>query len=84
METSYDILRVMGAGAKKPTHIMYKANLSWKVLHLYLKSLEARGLITASSDQKNLSYHVSGKGLHILKEFSSISDDLDLQNEICM
>jgi predicted transcriptional regulator len=72
----------MGAGAEKPTHIMYKANLSWKVLHLYIKSLEAKGFIIASSNQKNRLYHVSSKGFLILKEFSSINDDLNLQDEI--
>jgi predicted transcriptional regulator len=39
METFCDILRVIGAGAEKPTHIMYKANLSWTTLEDALATL---------------------------------------------
>ena len=43
METLCDIVKAIGAGAEKPTHIMYKANLSWTVMQGYIKELETQG-----------------------------------------
>ena len=44
MEIAADILRIAKRGAKK-THIVYGANLNFKILHQYLDELEKRGLI---------------------------------------
>jgi predicted transcriptional regulator len=43
-----NILRVAEGGAKK-THIMYKCNLSFKQLHVYLDFMVERGLLECSS-----------------------------------
>jgi predicted transcriptional regulator len=45
METFCDVVRVIGAGTRKPTHIMLKANLSWPALQEYLRKLYAQGLV---------------------------------------
>lgn len=81
METFCDILRAIGAGAEKPTHIMYKANLSWTVMQLYIKSLEAQGLVIASADEGKRLYHLSDKGFQLLNQFLTIREDLNLHNE---
>jgi predicted transcriptional regulator len=81
METFCDILRAIGAGAEKPTHIMYKANLSWTVMQHYIKSLETQGLIIASSEQGKRLYHLSDKGFQLLKQFMTIREDLNLPSE---
>ncbi len=81
METFCDILRAIGAGAEKPTHIMYKANLSWTVMQLYIKSLEAQGLVIASSDDGKRLYHLSDKGFQLLNQFLTIREDLNLHHE---
>ena len=81
METFCDILRAIGAGAEKPTHIMYKANLSWTVMQGYIKSLELQGLVITTVDQGKRLYHLSEKGFQLLSQFMSIREDLKLQSE---
>ena len=80
METYYDILRVLGKGAEKPTRVMYRANLSWSSLQVHIKCLEAQGLIEISEIGKR-EYHLSDKGFQILNQILSIREDLSLQNE---
>ena len=76
METYGDILRVIGAGAEKPTHIMYRANLSWIVMQQYIKSLEAHGLVIADSDQGKRLYHLTEKGFEISNQLLTIREEL--------
>ena len=78
METVCDILRALAAGADKPTHIMYKANLSWTVMQEYIKSLEAQGLVIANLEQGKHLYHLSEKGFQILSQFMTIREELDI------
>jgi predicted transcriptional regulator len=78
METYCDILRAIGAGAEKPTHILYKANLSWTVMQGYIRALEAQGLIVAVVDDGKKLYHLSEKGYQLLKQFLTIREDLNL------
>jgi predicted transcriptional regulator len=81
LETYCDILRAIGAGAEKPTHIMYKANLSWTVMQSYTKALEGRGLVVSTvADGKKL-YHLTEKGFQLLSQFLSIREDLKLTTE---
>lgn len=81
METYCDILRAIGAGAEKPTHIMYKANLSWTVMQSYIKALETRGLLTTIETEGKRLYHLSEKGFQLLSQFLSIREDLNLSPE---
>ncbi|MCL4519556.1 MAG: hypothetical protein M1587_10205 [Thaumarchaeota archaeon] len=81
METYCDILKAIGAGAEKPTHIMYKANLSWTVMQGYIKSLEIRGLVVSQDSEGKRTYHLSDKGFQLLKQFMSIREDLSLNAE---
>jgi predicted transcriptional regulator len=81
METYCDILRAIGAGAEKPTHIMYKANLSWTVMQGYIRTLEAQGLVLPKDDDGKKLYHLSDKGYQLLNQFLSIREDLNLSSE---
>lgn len=56
VEIAMDILRAM-CKEELPTHIMYRANLSWSILAKWLEFLERQGLITISSAGKANSYH---------------------------
>ena len=77
METFCDILKAIGAGAEKPTHIMYKANLSWVVLRGCLQNLKEQALVTESSvDDGRTVYHLTNKGFELLNQFLSIRDEL--------
>ena len=78
LETVGDILRVIGAGAEKPTHIMYKANLSWAVMQGYVSSLEDQGLVVTVSDQGKRLYHLTEKGFLLSSQFRTIRDELDI------
>jgi len=81
METYCDILRAIGSGAEKPTHIMYKANLSWTVMQGYIRALESQGLIVSGNEEGKRQYHLSDKGFQLLNQFISIREDLNLQAE---
>ncbi len=78
METYCDILRAIGAGAEKPTHILYKANLSWTVMQGYIRALEAQGLVTSQDEEGKRLYHLTDKGYQLLNQFLSIREDLNL------
>jgi predicted transcriptional regulator len=81
LETYCDILRAIGAGAEKPTHIMYKANLAWTVMQGYIKALEVQGLVLSTNDEGKRLYHLSDKGYQLLNQFVSIREDLNLTTE---
>jgi len=71
-----NILRAANSGAKK-THIMYKCNLSFKQLHVYLDLLRERKLlkcIRTKMEEKNDSYtyETTNKGRAFLQAYSSI------------
>ncbi len=81
LETYGDILYAVSIGAIKPTHIMYKANLSWVVMKEYLKSLEKFGLVTSTENNGNRFYQLSDMGFRVLKQFLEIKDELNLSSQ---
>lgn len=46
LEMVLDALRAVRSGLRKPTHIMYRANLSWDKLQRILRCLVSAGLVT--------------------------------------
>ena len=66
LEIIADILLVVGQKAKK-THIMYKANLSFKVLERYLDNMSAASLI--DFDDEDQCYDLSPKGQEFLEAY---------------
>lgn len=81
LETIYDILEAIAAGTDKPTHIMYKANLSWKILQQYFKSLESQGIVALNNDQGRRAYQLTEKGFNLLAQFKVVREGLLLQYE---
>ena len=79
METYCDILRAIG-GAEKPTHGMYKANLSWTVMQAY-KALQRQNLIVEDGEEGKRHYHLSQKGFTILGQLLFVKDELKLDPE---
>ncbi len=64
-----DILNaVKDEGEAKPTHILYKANLSHERLVKYLEELTAKGLIELHTDGESRTYTITTKGVSLLIE----------------
>ena len=63
-EIRMDILRVAAEGSAKPTHIMYRSNTSWIVLHKNLESLLDLGVHAAERRvlEDRVRHHGEGKG----------------------
>lgn len=73
-----DILRaVKESGAAKPTHILYKANLSHDRLTKYLAMLEDSGLLLRGVDGEKVEYSITGKGEQFLVEFRRMEQFAD-------
>jgi predicted transcriptional regulator len=76
METYCEIVKAVGSGASKPTHIMYKANLSWGVMQGYIKNLEVQGIITFKEAEGKRTYQLTPKGFALLTKYMALKDDL--------
>ncbi len=64
-EIHIDILKAVAEGKHKPTHVMYRANLTWKRLKKHVDFLVAHGLLVEEKEgrTKNLSITSSGKDI---------------------
>ena len=80
LETMFDILKTIASGTERPTHIMYRANLSWKVMQLYMRNLETQGMVEPIDEQGRRIYRLTEKGFRLLEQFNSVRDGLLLQN----
>lgn len=69
LRINLDILNaIRDEGNAKPTHILYKANLSHDRLVKYLDELTAKGLIEVQQDEDGRSYRMTAKGVSFLIE----------------
>ena len=71
-----DILKVIQErnGRIKPTHIMYKANLSHQMLEEYLAELIEKELIRESRLKKGRTYSLTDKGFKYLQQYKMIAE----------
>ena len=79
MEMICDILKVVSAGPTKPTHILYKANMSWKVLSSYLDFLTASGMLDKEDQEggKRSTYRLTTKGRKVLSLYDGLKESLN-------
>jgi predicted transcriptional regulator len=69
LRITLDILNaIQEEGNAKPTHILYKANLSHDRLVKYLDELRARGLIEVLQEGEGRSYRMTPRGISFLIE----------------
>ena len=69
LRINLDILNaVRDEGEAKPTHILYKANLSHERLVRYLDDLTVKGLIEVVQEGENRTYKLTTKGVSFLIE----------------
>lgn len=81
IETLFDVLCVIGNGVEKPTHVMYKANLSWSVMQQYIEALLKKSLIVAETTEGKKRYKVSQRGRQVIQQYLSIKEDLNMVSE---
>ncbi len=79
MEMVCDILKVVSGGPTKPTHILYKANMSWKVLSSYLTYLTSSGMLDKEDQEggKRCTYTLTIKGKRVLSLYDGLKDSLN-------
>jgi predicted transcriptional regulator len=61
----------------KPTHIMYKANLSHKMLIEYLDELIEKKMVNEIFEKNKKKYEITDKGLNYLKDYNMIRGFVD-------
>jgi predicted transcriptional regulator len=71
-----DIMGLATAGIKK-THIMYRANLSYEQVHLYLGELIERRLVDQQVRSDGVIYRTTEKGREFLVYYQRISEFLE-------
>jgi predicted transcriptional regulator len=73
IEMVCDVLGVLSDGPKRPTHILYKANMSWRVLSSYLDYLIDKGMVEKDNDEgKRMVYRLTEKGRSILDRYEDL------------
>ena len=75
IEIVYDILSAVEkkGGKIKPTHLLYKANLSHQRMKKYLAELLEKGLISETKDDAaNRWYMLTEKGTQFISEYTRI------------
>ncbi len=86
LELIFDILiAIQNRGGRiKPTHLMYKSNLSHKLLNNYLEELLEKGLVTVEEEIVNRKKKqpvktivITEKGLNFLEEFRRMREFTD-------
>jgi predicted transcriptional regulator len=80
LQVIYDILEVIrDRGTKiKPTHILYKSNLSHQMMQLYLNELiKKEFIIEGVTDKGGKTYSLTDKGYNYLNEYQKITSFIE-------
>jgi len=74
LDIIHDILNAIKAkgGKIKPTHLMYKANMSHTSLNKYITELEGKALISEVEEEGHKFYTLTEKGVDFLSEFKKM------------
>jgi len=74
LQVIYDILEVIRDKGEniKPTHILYKSNLSHQMMQQYLSELIGKQFIIEKETPKGKTYSLTEKGFNYLKEYRQI------------
>ena len=87
LEIFHDMLKAINNknGKIKPTHLMYKSNLSHSMLNEYLVELIKRKFIEEIETNDGKSYMITKAGLEYIEKYSSIIkfvDSFGLEEEV--
>ena len=71
-----DVLALATSGVKK-THIMYRANLSYEQVYLYLRELTSKRLIVQDATSDGVLYRTTEKGREFLLYYTRLVEFLE-------
>ncbi len=76
LEVIYDILSVINGknGKIKPTHILYRSNLSHAMMEQYIDELIGKKFIKEIKLEKSKTYEMTEKGKQYLAQYSLIKN----------
>jgi len=77
MEVKIDILQAISEGAGRPTHIMYRSNLSWAVMRNFIKIMEEQGLVSSNVVEGRKNYVLTQKGTRVLETYTNVRKQLE-------
>jgi len=79
IEIIHDILiAIQKKGGKiKPTHLLYKSNLSYKKMLEYVSELRGKGMMDEEEDKGKKIYSITDKGAAYVQEFKKIKEFSD-------
>ncbi len=72
----HDILKAMHdkGGKIKPTHLLYKSNLSHNRMMEYIKELIGKGLIAEEREDEKINYTITNSGLEFLANYKKLKE----------
>jgi predicted transcriptional regulator len=79
VELIHDILKVIqdAGGQIKPTHLLYKANLSHEALKRYVGELQASGLVTETDKGDRRMFVLTEQGHRFLQQYQQFKNFSD-------
>ena len=74
LDIIYDMLRAIEAkgGKIKPTHLLYKSNLSHQRMKLYLKDLKEKNMVEELVEKKRTFYSITDDGRKFVQNFKQM------------
>jgi predicted transcriptional regulator len=76
LQVIHDILKTISEknGKIKPTHILYKSNLSHQMMEEYLEELIQKDFIIKNENKKGKTYSITLKGSEYLNRYKFVVD----------
>jgi len=75
-EIYIDILKAVADGKQKPTHVMYRANLTWKRLKKHVDFLVAHDLLIEEKDGRTKILSITSSGKDVVWHHMKIEREL--------
>jgi len=72
MEIYIDILKAVAEGRQKPTHIMYRANLTWARLKRHMDFLASRNLLIQEETNASTTFSLTATGKEVLQYYKRL------------
>jgi predicted transcriptional regulator len=79
LQVIYDILRAIEDknGRIRPTHILYKSNLSHQMMEEYLQELISKSFVVVHQGKNQKTYSLTQKGFDYVNRYRLIIDFVD-------